>query len=333
MPPLPQPKAAQPKAAPAPRILEVDASHEGQRIDNFLMTSLKGVPRSHIYRVLRTGEVRVNKGRIKPTYRVQEGDLVRIPPIHTAEPGAAPNPGTRVLDLISRSIIYEDKGLIIINKPPGIAVHGGSGLSYGVIEALRIARLDAPDLELVHRLDRETSGCLMIAKKRSVLRGLHDLLRGDREDGGAVDKRYLALVQGRWEGGRQTVDASLLKNQLSSGERIVRVSDTGKASTSLFQPQAVYAQASLVEVRPLTGRTHQIRVHAAHIDHPIAGDDKYGNEDFNKRMAALGLRRLFLHAHSLSFELPDTGQRISVSAPLDDELKAVLQCVSQISHE
>ena len=317
-----------PKIPPAPRILQVDASHEGQRIDNFLLTSLKGVPRSHIYRVLRTGEVRVNKGRIKPTYRVQEGDLIRIPPIHTAEPGAVANPGTRVLELISNSIIYEDKGLIIINKPSGIAVHGGSGLSYGVIEALRIARPDAPNLELVHRLDRETSGCLMIAKKRSVLRGLHDLLRGDR-DGEGVDKRYLALVQGHWEGGRQTVNARLLKNQLSSGERIVRVSDTGKESISLFQPQAIYAQASLVEVCPLTGRTHQIRVHAAHIDRPIAGDDKYGNEDFNKHMASLGLRSLFLHAHSLSFELPDTGQRISVSAPLGDELKTVLQRVSQ----
>ena len=317
------------KASASPRILQVDASHEGQRIDNFLMTSLKGVPRSHIYRVLRTGEVRVNKGRIKPTYRVQEGDNVRIPPIHTAEPGAVADPGARVLELISSSIIYEDKGLIIINKPSGIAVHGGSGLSYGVIEALRMARPDAPNLELVHRLDRETSGCLMIAKKRSILRGLHELLRGE----GGVDKRYLALVQGRWEGGRQTVDASLLKldryGQLNSGERMVRVSDAGKESTSLFQPQAIYAQASLVEVRPLTGRTHQIRVHAAHINRPIAGDDKYGNEDFNRRMATMGLKRLFLHAHSLSFELPDSGQRISVNAPLGDALKAMLQRVSQ----
>lgn len=319
----------EPKTPPAPRVLQVDASHEGQRIDNFLMASLKGVPRSHIYRVLRTGEVRVNKGRIKPTYRVQEGDLVRIPPIHTVAPGAVPNPGTRVLDLIANSVIYEDKGLIIINKPSGIAVHGGSGLSYGVIEALRLARPDAPNLELVHRLDRETSGCLMIAKKRSVLRGLHDLLRGDADSGKGVDKRYLALVQGRWEGGRRTVEASLLKNQLSSGERIVRVSDTGKASTSLFQPQGMYAQASLVEVRPLTGRTHQIRVHAAHIAHPIAGDDKYGDEGFNRYMTTLGLKRLFLHAHSLSFELPDTGQQISVRAPMDDELKAVLERVSQ----
>lgn len=310
-----------PKASPAPRLIHVDATHQGQRIDNFLITALKGVPRSHIYRVLRTGEVRVNKGRIKPTYRVQEGDAVRIPPIHTAAPGVAVNPGTRVLDLIVNSIIYEDKGLIIINKPSGTAVHGGSGLSYGVIEALRMARPEATGLELVHRLDRETSGCLMIAKKRSVLRGLHDLLRSD----GGVNKRYLALVQGRWQGGRRTVDAGLIKNQLRSGERVVRVSDEGKSSASLFQPQTVYAEASLVEVQPLTGRTHQIRVHAAHINHPIAGDDKYGDETFNKRMAELGLKRLFLHAHSLSFELPDTGQKISVSAPLGDELKALLQ--------
>ena len=309
-----------PKTHQGPRLVSIDDAHEGQRIDNFLITALKGVPKSHIYRVLRKGEVRVNKGRIKPTYRLQAGDTVRIPPIHVAEPGEHVPPTAHVLQRIENSIIYEDSALIIINKPSGIAVHGGSGLSYGVIEALRAARPDAHHLELVHRLDRDTSGCLMIAKKRSMLRSLHELLRTDH----GIDKCYLALIMGQWQGGKRVVDAALSKNELRSGERVVRVSDEGKSSASVFRPQRVFAEASLMEVRPLTGRTHQIRVHAAHVGQPVAGDEKYGDAEFNRRMAALGLKRLFLHAHALTFEVPETGQKVSVTAPLSDDLKEVL---------
>lgn len=307
---------------PGVRILAVGAEDAGQRIDNFLLRHLKGVPRSLVYRILRRGEVRVNKGRIKPEYRVRAGDQVRIPPVRTGQPAAAPGggAGSRLED----RIVYEDERLLVVDKPAGMAVHGGSGLSFGVIEALRAARPEARFLELVHRLDRETSGCLLIAKRRSELRMLHELLRG-----GGVDKRYLALVRGRWTAGEQLVDVPLLKNQLRSGERIVTVDAAGKAADSRFRPLEIYREASLMEVELGTGRTHQIRVHGAHIGHPLAGDEKYGDPEFNRRMRELGLRRLFLHAHSLGFSDPESGREIHVSAPLPDELRAVLDRLAE----
>ncbi|HLA74535.1 MAG TPA: 23S rRNA pseudouridine(955/2504/2580) synthase RluC [Gammaproteobacteria bacterium] len=307
------------KDSPQVQFIEIQDEYDGQRLDNFLVSRLKGVPKSHIYRIVRKGEVRVNKGRIKPDYRLQAGDSVRIPPLRLAEPADTAAPSDQTLARIQHSILYEDKGLLILNKPSGIAVHGGSGLSYGIIEALRALRPDAPFLELVHRLDRDTSGCLAIAKKRSVLRSLHELLRT-----GQVDKRYLALVKGRWRGKGRSVKLALSKNTLQSGERVVRVDAQGKAAESVFDPQNHYSEATLMAVKLLSGRTHQIRVHAAHSGHPLAGDDKYGDKEFNQAMRKLGLKRLFLHAHTLAFQLPETGQKINISAPLNPELQQFL---------
>jgi 23S rRNA pseudouridine955/2504/2580 synthase len=309
-----------PAEAPTPsvRILEVGSEDAGQRIDNFLLRQLKGAPRSLIYRILRRGEVRVNKGRIKPEYRVRTGDQVRVPPVRLGEPAPGPD-GSGAASRLAGRIIYEDDRLLVIDKPAGMAVHGGSGLSYGVIEALRASRPEAKFLELVHRLDRETSGCLLIAKRRSELRMLHDLLRT-----GAVDKHYLALVRGRWPLGDKRIEAPLLKNQLRSGERIVTVDAEGKAADSRFRPVELHAEASLMEVELGTGRTHQIRVHAAHVGHPLACDEKYGDPDFNRRMRELGLKRLFLHAHSIGFADPESGREVHVSAPLPEDLRAVL---------
>lgn len=305
--------------------LQVDEGSAGQRIDNFLVKTLKGVPKSRIYRILRTGEVRVNRGRIKPDYRLQEGDSVRIPPIRTSEEAPAPRPGERVQRLIEESILYEDKGFLIINKPSGLAVHGGSGVSFGVIEALRAMRPDAPFLELAHRLDRETSGVLVLCKKRSALRAFQEQLRDNK-----TTKRYLALLRGKWKGGGRRVSAPLRKNVLSSGERVVKVAEDGKESISIFEPRATFGTlASLVQVTLITGRTHQIRVHSTHVGHPIAGDEKYGDEEFNRRMAELGLKRLFLHAAELTFKLPETGEPLTVRAPLDEPLSALLQRLEQ----
>jgi len=303
----------------------VDEGSSGQRIDNFLLKQLKGVPKSRIYRILRKGEVRVNKGRIKPEYRLKSGDLVRIPPIRTSEKPVANAPGQRVQQLLNDSILYEDKELLILNKPSGMAVHGGSGLSFGVIEALRAMRPEARFLELGHRLDRDTSGCLVIAKKRSALRAFQQLLR---EDG--MEKVYLALVMGQWKSGKREINAPLRKNTLKSGERIVKVSRDGKPSLSIFSPETIYRDCSLMRVKLVTGRTHQVRVHALHSGHPIAGDDKYGDETFNKMMAGRGLKRLFLHARELRFTLPEHAT-IHVEAPLDENLKAILKKLEEDS--
>ncbi len=308
--------------AKAVQWVEIEAELAGQRIDNFLLTRLKGVPRSRIYRILRRGEVRVNRGRIKPSYRLQAGDQLRIPPVRMSEADEPVRAGQRVIETLEAGILYEDAGLLVLNKPSGLAVHGGSGLSYGVIEVLRAMRPDAPYLELVHRLDRETSGCLIIAKKRSHLRQLHALLR--REGGERIEKTYLTLVQGGWQGGTRKIDAPLRKNTLRSGERMVSVSADGKPSQSVFTPLARYGDASLMEVRLLTGRTHQVRVHAAHAGHPIAGDGKYGDAGFNRALARRGLDRLFLHAHRIHLTHPGTGEHLRVSAPLDARLQAVL---------
>ena len=298
--------------------LRVGPEEAGQRIDNYLLRQLKGVPKSRVYRLLRKGEVRVNRGRIKPEYRVQAGDEVRIPPVRQAERDTT-IPAAGLVSRIEAAILYEDERLLVLDKPAGVAVHGGSGIRHGVIEALRAARPNAPMLELVHRLDRDTSGCLIIAKKRSALRNLHELLRE-----GSMDKRYLALVRGDWPGGSRTVTAALQKNQLKGGERIVTVDAEGKAARSVFRPLTRYGRASLLEVKLDTGRTHQIRVHGAHIGHPLAGDDKYGDPDFNRAVRELGLRRLFLHAVELRFREPDRTEEVHVSAPLPDELRAAL---------
>ncbi|MFN2310239.1 MAG: 23S rRNA pseudouridine(955/2504/2580) synthase RluC [Gammaproteobacteria bacterium] len=309
--------------SPAVRLLEVGSEDAGQRIDNYLMRQLKGAPRSLIYRILRRGEVRVNMGRIKPEYRVRAGDRVRVPPVRLGAPTTSPGGGGAGMRLEER-ILYEDDRLLVVDKPAGMAVHGGSGLSYGVIEALRAARPEAKFLELVHRLDRETSGCLLIAKRRSELRMLHALLRG-----GAVDKHYLALVRGRWTLGDKRIEAPLLKNQLRSGERLVTVDAEGKAADSRFRPLDIHTEASLMEVRLGTGRTHQIRVHGAHVGSPLAGDDKYGDAEFNRRMRELGLKRLFLHAHNIGFCDPESGREVHVSAPLPDDLRAVLDRLTE----
>jgi len=311
-------KLAPPKRL-SPELVEIDAQHEGQRIDNFLTSYLKGVPKSFIYRVLRSGEVRVNKGRIKPAYRLHHGDRVRIPPLRRGEPKAGRSPGNNLVELINHSILYEDEGVVVLNKPAGVAVHGGSGISFGVIEILRSARPQAPFLELAHRLDRDTSGCLIIAKKRSSLRHIHQLLREER-----LEKRYVCLVRGAWEGGgERRVSAPLRKNVLQSGERVVRVADDGKSSQTLFRPLRSWAEASLVEALPLTGRTHQIRVHAAYIQRPIAGDEKYGDSGFNHAMQEKGLRRLFLHAASVAFTTA-AGRSMTATAPLEPTLQKVL---------
>lgn len=299
--------------------VRVTAEYDGQRIDNFLLRHLKGVPKSMIYRILRKGEVRVNKGRIKPQYRVKSGDEIRIPPVsRSVQKMVSPSQGA--LESISQRVLYEDARILIINKPAGMAVHGGSGLSYGVIEALRKWRHELHYLELVHRLDRETSGVLVLAKKRSALRQLHELLRE-----GKVEKRYLALVQGNWQYGERVIDVPLSKNTLRSGERVVRPSEHGKEAISIFRPIAVTKTASLVEVQIKTGRTHQIRVHAAYAGHPVAGDDKYGDRAFNRRLATMGLQRMFLHARGLAFTLEEPHKDIVINAPLDDELEAILE--------
>ncbi len=302
------------------QLLEVAPELAGQRIDNFLRTQLKGVPKTLIYRILRKGEVRVNKGRIKPEYKLQAGDVVRVPPLRLAERDEPAPLAQGLLERLEAAIVYEDKALIVLNKPAGIAVHGGSGLSYGVIEAFRQLRPDARELELVHRLDRDTSGLLMIAKKRSMLRHLHEALRGD-----GVDKRYLALVRGSWPTAKKQVRAPLMKNNLRSGERMVEVNVEGKDALTEFRIVRRFGDfATLVEASPITGRTHQIRVHAKHAGHSIAGDSKYGDEEFTREIRELGGKRLFLHAHALRVTMPD-GSQLSVEAPVDEMWAATLE--------
>jgi len=302
------------------QLLEVSPEFAGQRIDNFLRTQLKGVPKTLIYRILRKGEVRVNKGRIKPEYKLQAGDVVRVPPLRLAERDEPAPLALGLLERLEKAIVYEDKALIVLNKPAGIAVHGGSGLNYGVIEAFRQLRPDAKDIELVHRLDRDTSGLLMIAKKRSMLRHLHEALRGD-----GVDKRYMALVRGNWPAAKKKVSAPLLKNNLRSGERMVEVNPEGKEALTVFRVLRRFGEfATLVEASPITGRTHQIRVHAKHAGHSIAGDSKYGDEEFTREIRELGGKRLFLHAYALSVPLPEGGE-LKVEAEVDEVWERTLE--------
>ncbi|MBQ1782435.1 MAG: 23S rRNA pseudouridine(955/2504/2580) synthase RluC [Gammaproteobacteria bacterium] len=303
------------------RHLTIDSEYAGQRLDNFLRTRLKGVPKSAVYRAIRKGEVRINGKRCSADDRIAEGDVVRIPPMRIAETVEAvvPTKLDRVQNLTQR-VLYEDDQLLIIDKPSGMAVHGGSGLSFGVIEALRALRPELRNLELVHRLDRDTSGVLMLAKKRSALKAMHVQLQQKQ-----MDKRYLALVKGTWPERVKEVDYPLHKNVLQSGERVVRVDSTqGKPSCTRIRVVTRYQGQTLIEASPITGRTHQIRVHCSAAGHGIAGDDKYGTVEFNKSSSELGLKRLFLHAATLRFNHPQTGARVEVSAPLDEALKAHL---------
>lgn len=298
----------------------------GQRLDNYLMRVLKTIPKSHVYRVLRKGEVRVNGKRAKPETRLALGDRVRIPPVRLDAKPMQSQPSTSLQQFITSAILYEDKDLLIVNKPAGVAVHGGSGLAFGVIEALRAARPELPELELVHRLDRDTSGVLLIAKRRAALRELHAALR-DRE----MTKRYLALVAGKWQLGKKRIELPLLTNQKQGGERVVRVHADGQSALSTFVPEQHFGKlATLMAIEIGTGRTHQIRVHAAHAGHPVAGDEKYGNKDANEMLKTFGLRRMFLHAHSLEFARPGSGEKFSISAPLSEELTSVLANLQQV---
>lgn len=310
----------------AVRVLCVDVESDGQRIDNFLLRHLKGVPRSHIYRVMRRGEVRVNKGRVKASHRLRTGDLVRIPPVRTALAETPVRVPASRLAPLAAAVLYEDERLLVIDKPAGLAVHGGSGLSYGLIESLRELR-PGRELELVHRLDRDTSGCILISKRRSALRELHELIRE-----GGMDKRYMALIVGELERSKVGVDAPLKKNVLQGGERMVQVDpDDGKPARTVFRRLGRFRSDSgvltLVEAELITGRTHQIRVHAAHLGTPLAGDPKYGDETANRALKAQGLSRLFLHASALSFQLADADRPHRVDAPLPDDLERFLSAL------
>ncbi len=305
------------------KLLDICSRNEKQRLDNFLLSQLKGVPKSRIYKLIRSGQVRVNKGRKKADYKLQLGDIVRIPPVHTTQtdPGKAPQ---HLIDLVIHSIIFEDNHLLVLNKPAGLAVHSGSKLKFGVIELLRQARPDDPMLELVHRLDRETSGCLVIAKSRETLSQLH---KHFREEGRSLEKIYRAIVIGRWQGDEKIIDLPLLKNNLRSGERLVEVNPAGKEAKSLFTPMEYHDTLSLMEIKLFTGRTHQIRVHAQAAGHPIAGDPKYGDNKTNVKLKKSGFKRMYLHAHKLSFTLtrtPHPPQHYDITAPFETDWQQIL---------
>jgi len=304
------------------KFITIDSCRAGQRIDNFLLSQLKGVPKSRIYRILRKGEVRVNKGRVKPEYKLSDGDSVRIPPIRVSQKEAPPQPSANLANLLEASILFENDDLMVVNKPSGLAVHGGSGVSLGLIESFRQIRPEHSFLELVHRLDRDTSGCIMIAKKRSSLRYIQQELREGR-----IQKIYRALVVGRWPNRRRSVNAPLVKSQLSGGERMVRVAidenaDGVKKSLTEYRVIERYEGCTLVEARPITGRTHQIRVHCQSVGCSIVGDDKYCDEGVNKQYRQRGLKRLFLHAFRLQFTLPDKSP-VTVEAEMGQDLTAV----------
>ena len=290
--------------------ITISEDQAGQRIDNFLITHLKGAPKSLIYRIVRKGEVRINKKRCKPEYKLQAEDVVRIPPVRVSEKAESiPSTKLNKVKEIEKCIIYEDDSFLVLNKPSGLAVHGGSGLSFGAIEALRALRPEARFLELVHRLDRDTSGCLLVAKKRSALRCFHQMLREKQ-----MQKYYWCLVKGHWPERRQKVAVPLLKNTLKSGERIVRADDEGKQSLTRYRVEKRLQGATLLQAFPVTGRTHQIRVHCQAAGHPIAADSKYGDQEFTAQMADKGLSRLFLHAICLKFKHPVSGQSMEINA-------------------
>lgn len=295
----------------------VNSERAGQRVDNFLKSELPGVPKGRLYRILRKGEVRVNGGRVKAEHKLTEGDEVRIPPARVREAGAPPS--DRQAAAMLDCVIYEDKRLLVINKPSGVAVHGGSGVSHGVIEMLRHARTDLKDLSLAHRIDRDTSGCLVLTKRRSALRELHEKFRS-----GDVEKNYLALVVGDWQYGEQLIDAPLYVQNRESGERHVIVNHKGKPAQTRIRLSRNYRGNSLVQCTPITGRTHQIRVHLEHTGHPIAGDERYGDDDANRAFRKRGLKRLFLHAQSIAF-VDSSHNDLHFTAPLPDDLEQFLQ--------
>lgn len=318
-----EPESASPprssQVLPQVQLVTISDEDAGQRIDNFLMRICKGVPKSHIYRVLRSGEVRVNKGRIDQTYRLQEGDTVRVPPVRVAEKTNHNAPASEF------DILHEDSHVLVINKPAGVAVHGGSGVSYGVIEQLRAARPDAKFLELVHRLDRDTSGVLLLAKKRSALTNLHEQIRE-----GEPDKRYWVLVHGDWQNQRQHVKLPLFKYNAPDGERRVRVQADGMPSHTVFNLVRKYEDFALLEAELKTGRTHQIRVHLSSSGFAIAGDDKYGDFALNRALqksdgARGALKRMFLHAHQLTFRHPESGKLMTLNAPMPAECTQFLK--------
>jgi len=316
--------AQEPAVSQSAYFVEVDENHAGQRLDNFLITRLKGVPRTHVYRIIRKGEVRINKGRAKQTTRLEIGDLVRIPPIRQSTNSTASVDGSRYA-FLQKAILIEDDSLLVLNKPSGMAVHAGSGIKIGVIEALRALREDLPYLELVHRLDRDTSGCLVLAKKSSVLKSLHVDFANNSLKNNRLDKRYLCLVKGCWKHGERRVTKALDTNAKRHGERFVVVDKNGSYASSIMRPVAVLQESSLIEVKLLTGRTHQVRVHALSENHPLAGDQKYGDLEFNKMIKKqAGLTRLFLHAASIRFVHPVSEQSIKIDAPLPSELISVL---------
>jgi 23S rRNA pseudouridine955/2504/2580 synthase len=290
--------------------IEVTEDEAGQRIDNYLLARLKGVPKSHVYRILRSGEVRVNSGRVEASRRVEAGDRIRIPPVRVAERAEdAPAPHFKL------PILHEDEAFLAIDKPSGIAVHGGSGVAHGVIESLRAMRPEARFLELVHRLDRETSGVLLVAKRRPALTALHDAIRTR-----AIDKRYLVAVAGRFRNEMQRVRAPLAKRTLADGGKHVSVSEGGQEAETVFRRMERGGEFSLLEAELLTGRTHQIRVHLAHLKHPVLGDDKYGDFELNRRLRKEGLKRMFLHARSLAFAHPISGEPVRIESPLPRDL-------------
>lgn len=308
------------ESRPQVQYITVDADHDGQRIDNFLRTALKGAPKSLVYRLLRKGEVRINKKRAKPDYKLEPGDIVRIPPVKLKEKGDKVPVGKGLLEHLEKAVLYESDALMIINKPSGLAVHGGSGVKLGLIESLRQMRPEQRFLELVHRLDRDTSGCIMVAKKRPMLRHLHEKLRQHE-----VRKVYHALVSGRWDSADKKVDAPLLRTERGSGERIVKVNQDGKPSVTEFRVLRRFGdEATLVEAAPRTGRTHQIRVHSQYCGHPIIGDSKYCRTFVSESFLKYGIHRLMLHAASLQVELPD-GEKLHVEAPLDQQTAAALE--------
>lgn len=308
------------QATPAVQFIDIRADQAGQRIDNFLITLEKGVPKSRIYRALRKGEVRVNKGRIKQTYRLQAGDQVRIPPLRVSEKVIITDLSDSLTDALEQSILMEDDSLLVINKPSGLAVHAGSQIQLGVIEAMRIIRPDNRFVELVHRLDRDTSGCLVIAKSREALLNLQEQMKNSE-----TDKRYLTLTKGRWPANENIVDLALQKNTLSSGERMVAPDINGKKSKTLFEVKQDFIGCQLVAAKLYTGRTHQIRVHSASQSHPVAGDEKYGDREFNKRLKQFGLKRMFLHAWQLSIKHPISHEPLTFHAELPDSLNDVLK--------
>jgi len=310
--------------------LAVDEAGEGQRVDNFLLRILKGVPKSHIYRILRSGEVRVNRRRVHPDTRLAVGDDLRIPPVRVA----APQDPSRPLPArpIALPILYEDDALIAIDKPPGLAVHGGSGISFGLIERLRAARPEARFLELVHRLDRDTSGVLLVAKKRAALLALHATLRE-----GQADKRYLVLVKGRWRDAKRRVELPLARFVTGGGERQVRVEHaSGRMARTVFYRRRIWPRAapalSLLEAELATGRTHQIRVHLTHLGFPLAGDDKYGDFAWNRALAKQGLKRMFLHAWRLSLPHPTEKRVLTVESPLPPDLAGFVARLDEAQH-